>query len=185
MSSYNPWWETDDGNGEGIPPKPQHKPKVNIPGIANWSARASATLIEVSVAAGLETAYQIALVIFSPVFALIQVIALLFGTDIKGLFFFLDWALGASFFVWQWAVRGQTGQSLGQRLMGIRTLDEDTGYPLGSGRSILRSLLHVVDTAPVFYGYVRPIFHHRGQTLSDKISRSVVVYERRPKERPR
>ncbi|MEV5508831.1 RDD family protein [Streptomyces orinoci] len=41
------------------------------------------------------------------------------------------------FFVWQWALRGQTGQSLGQRLMGIRTVCEETGQPLGPGRSVL------------------------------------------------
>jgi uncharacterized RDD family membrane protein YckC len=171
MSQGAPWWES----GTPIPPKPDHEPKASIPGLADWSTRASATLIEISVAAGIETAYQLALGMAKPVFALVQVIALFLRFDLRGVFLVLDWALALAFFLWQWALRGNTGQSLGQKLMGIMTVDEDTGAPIGAGRSILRSALHVVDIAPVFFGYVRPVFQYRRQTFADQISRSVVV----------
>lgn len=149
--------------------------RVPVPGLADWGTRACATLIEISIAAGVATAYSLALVFARPVFALIEAIALLAGVHLQGLFLDLYWFLGAAFLCWQWAVRGQTGQSVGQRLMGIVTVDMDTAAVIGPARSILRSLLHVVDIAPCFFGYARPVFHHQRQTWADQICRTVVV----------
>jgi hypothetical protein len=59
--------------------------------------------------------------------------------------------------------------------MRIVTVDEDTGAPVGPARSIIRSLLHVLDIAPVFFGYVRPVFQYRRQTWADQICHTVVV----------
>ncbi|MQS17914.1 RDD family protein [Streptomyces kaniharaensis] len=47
-------------------------------------------------------------------------------------------------------MRGQTGESVGQRLMGIVTVDEDTGASIGPARSVIRSLAHVLDILPTF-----------------------------------
>lgn len=146
-----------------------------VPGMADWSTRACASLLEVSIAAGIMTAYTALLFYAQPVFALIQGVALLVGVHMQPVFGFFGWALPVAFFGWQWALRGRTGQSLGQRVMRIVTVDEDTARPLGPARSIVRSLLHVVDIAPAFFGLVRPIVHHRRQTWADQISRSLVV----------
>lgn len=167
------WWEPD------CDPVPARRDpallRVPIPGLADWSTRASAALIEISIAGGIVTAYSTALVFARPVFALVEAIALLVGVHMQGVFLSLYWVLGVVFLLWQAALRGRTGQSLGQRLLHIVTVDEDTGAPIGAARSILRSVLHVADIAPVFFGYMRPVFHYRGQTFADQISRTVVV----------
>ncbi|MFD9597825.1 RDD family protein [Kitasatospora sp. NPDC059973] len=70
---------------------------------------------------------------------------------------------------------GRTGQGLGGRLVGIVTVDEDTGAPIGAARAIWRGVLHSLDALPAFAGFVRPVTHVRRQTWADTISRSVVV----------
>ncbi|MFC1436567.1 RDD family protein [Streptacidiphilus sp. N1-3] len=149
--------------------------RVPIPGLAGWSVRASASLVEISIAGGVATAYSAALLFARPVFALVEALALLLGVHMQSWFLSGYWALGVAFLVWQAAERGRTGQSLGMRLLGIVLVDEDTGAPVGPARSVLRSVLHVVDVAPVFFGYVRPVFHYRAQTFADQICRTVVV----------
>lgn len=166
----NQWW-----NSGAVPPKPQRKPRVPIPGLADWSLRAMATLLEISVAGGIATAYEFVLWLGRPFFALIEAAALLVGWHLNALFVDLYWMLGLGFLVWQSALRGATGQSLGQRLLGIATVDEDTGCPVGPARSLVRTALHVVDAVPGFFGYIRPVFHYNRQTIADTISRSVVV----------
>lgn len=146
-----------------------------VPGLADWSTRANAALLEISVAAGIVSAYGYLLFYARPAFALIQAVALILGFHIQPVFAFLSWALGTAFLVWQAALRGRTGQSLGQRMMRIVTVDEDTGAPVGAARSVVRSLLHVVDIAPGFFGLVRPLVHYRHQTFADQICRTVVV----------
>ncbi|MEZ0095833.1 RDD family protein [Streptacidiphilus sp. EB129] len=172
--SAGDWWVP--GAAAVVPPaRGERRPRVPIPGLADWSARASATLIEISIVGGIATAYGYALYLARPVFALVEAVALLAGVGLQPVFGFLYWGLGVAFLVWQWALRGSTGQSLGQRLLRIVTVDEDTGAPIGPARSIVRSVLHVVDIAPVFFGYVRPLFQYRRQTWADQICRTVVV----------
>ena len=149
--------------------------RVPVPGLAVWSARASATLIELSIAGGIATTYSIVLFAARPVFALVEAVALICGVHMAPVFPVLYWALGVCFLVWQAAVRGRTGQSIGQQLMRIYVVDEDTGRPVGPARSILRSVLHVLDIAACFFGYLRPLFQYRAQTWADQICRTVVV----------
>ncbi|MFF2660631.1 RDD family protein [Kitasatospora sp. NPDC058032] len=157
------------------PGRARKEPRPAVPGMADWSTRACAFLLEVSIAGGIMTTYTALLYYARPPLALLQAVALLLSVHLEPVYRFLYWALPLVFLVWQWAVRGRTGQSLGQRVMRIVTVDEDTARPLGPARSIVRSLLHVVDVAPGFFGFVRPLVHHRRQTWADQISRSVVV----------
>ncbi|MGW2545029.1 RDD family protein [Kitasatospora sp. NPDC001574] len=157
------------------PGRVRREARPAVQGMADWSTRACAALMEVSIAAGIMTAYSSLLYYAKPAFAVIQAVALLVGIRMEPVFKFLYWALPVAFMVWQWALRGRTGQSLGQRMMRIVTVDEDTARPLGPARSIVRSLLHVLDVVPGFFGLVRPLVHHRRQTWADQISRSVVV----------
>lgn len=149
--------------------------RPSVPGMASWGARACASLLEISIASGIISAYGYLLYYARPVFALLQTAALLLGIRMQPVFQFLYWALPLAFLLWQAAVRGSTGQSLGQRVMRVVTVDEDTGRPVGPARSIVRSALHMVDIAPGFFGYIRPLVHHRRQTFADQISRTVVV----------
>ncbi|SDT12003.1 RDD family protein [Streptomyces sp. TLI_053] len=157
------------------PGRAKRESRPAVPGMADWSTRACAALIEVSIAGGIMTTYTAVLLYARPPLALLQLLAMLVNFDMQSLYKVLYWVLPLAFLVWQWALRGRTGQSLGQRVMRIVTVDEDTARPLGPARSIVRSLLHVVDIAPGFFGFVRPLVHHRRQTWADQISRSVVV----------
>ncbi|MEY9941281.1 putative RDD family membrane protein YckC [Streptacidiphilus sp. MAP5-52] len=170
MSGGN-WWEP----GAVPPARGERRPRVAIPGLADWSTRASASLIEISIAGGILTAYAYAMDLAKPVFALAELVGMVLGIQMQPVFGFLSWGPGVAFLVWQAALRGRTGQSLGQKLMGIVTVDADTGAPVGPARSVIRSVLHVVDIAPVFFGYVLPLFQYRRQTWADQICHTVVV----------
>ncbi|MGW2543069.1 RDD family protein [Kitasatospora sp. NPDC001574] len=164
------WWTP------GHVPSPRRPARAPaIPGLADWTDRATAAAVELGIAGGLMATYTALLHLASPVFALGQLAALLAGIDVRGALASLYWAAGAAWLVVQWTVRGRTGQSLGQRLVGIVVVDQDTGAPIGPARSILRSLLHTLDTLPLGAGYVRPVVHHQRQTWADTISRTVVV----------
>ncbi|GAB7188935.1 hypothetical protein ATKI12_8766 [Kitasatospora sp. Ki12] len=169
-----PWWQGGTGAG-GIPHQHQPGRKTAIPGLAPWDTRAMATAIELGLAGGIMTAYTAILYIAKPAFAVLQVVGMLVGLDVRAAFTSAYWLLGAGFLTWQWAVRGRTGESIGQRLMGIVLVDEDTGAPVGPARSVIRSLCHVVDILPAFAGYARPVVHPRCQTFADSITHTVVV----------
>ena len=169
-----PWWVP----GAAVPERRERgarSARVPVPGLADWSARASASLIELSIAGGIATLYSVVLVAARPAFALVEAAALVCGVHMAPVFPLLYWALGVSFLTWQASLRGRTGQSLGQRLMRIVLVDEDTGRPVGAARSVLRSVLHVLDIGSCFFGYIRPVFQYRAQTFADQICRTVVV----------
>ncbi|WP_329565352.1 RDD family protein [Kitasatospora sp. NBC_01266] len=157
------------------PGRPVKEPRPAVAGMAPWGARAGAALLEISIASGVISAYGYLLYFARPAFALIQTVGLLLGFHMQPLFQLGYWASGSAFLVWQAAERGRTGQSLGQRLLRIVTVDEDTGRPVGVARSLVRSALHVADIAPGFFGCFRPLVHYRRQTFADQISRTVVV----------
>lgn len=71
--------------------------------------------------------------------------------------------------------QGRTGQTPGKRRAGIRVVRLRDGHPLGPGRSVVRSVLHVVDTVPLLLGWLRPLWHRRRQTFADTLVGSVVV----------
>ncbi|MEU3565421.1 RDD family protein [Kitasatospora sp. NPDC006786] len=148
---------------------------MRIPGLAGWAARATAAGIDLGIAGGLMTAYLAALHLAAPAFAAVQLLALLADVDVRGWLAGGYWVVGAGWLVLQWAERGRTGESLGQRLAGVVLVDEESGAPVGPARSILRGLLHVLDTLPACAGYLRPLVHPRRQTWADSIARTVVV----------
>ncbi|WP_181442378.1 RDD family protein [Streptomyces tateyamensis] len=154
---------------------PKQARQQALPGLASPNARAAAALLELSIATGVMSAYTTFLYVARPVFALVQAVGLLLGVQMQSWFQSGYWVCGLGFLVWQAAERGATGQSLGQRLLGIVTVDEDTGRPVGVARSLVRLGLHLVDVAPLFFGFIRPLVHVRRQTFADQVARTVVV----------
>ncbi|MFR9729403.1 RDD family protein [Saccharopolyspora sp. MS10] len=71
--------------------------------------------------------------------------------------------------------RGTTGQTIGQKVLKIKTVSEETGQPLGFGTAFLRQLCHVLDGFACSIGWLWPLWDARRQTFADKIIRSVVV----------
>ncbi|WP_328915628.1 MULTISPECIES: RDD family protein [unclassified Streptomyces] len=73
---------------------------------------------------------------------------------------------------------GKTGQTPGKRIVGIRLLKEYDGATLGFGLAFGRRLLHVVDGAACYLGYLWPLWDNKNQTFTDKIVHTVVIKDR-------
>ncbi|WP_067819766.1 RDD family protein [Nocardia inohanensis] len=70
---------------------------------------------------------------------------------------------------------GTTGQTVGKKIVGIRTIKEQTGQPLGFGMAFVRQLAHILDGLPCYIGYFAPLWDDRKRTFSDMVIGSVVV----------
>src|SRR5689334_1045333 len=67
--------------------------------------------------------------------------------------------------IWNWGYRqGTTGSSIGKSALHFKVVSEATGQPIGTGMSILRQLVHVVDGAICYLGYLWPLFDAKRQT---------------------
>jgi uncharacterized RDD family membrane protein YckC len=70
---------------------------------------------------------------------------------------------------------GPTGQTLGKRALGIRVIDQNTGGPIGYGRSTIRLIGRYLSQIPCYLGYFWMLWDREKQTWYDKLSSSVVV----------
>ncbi len=75
----------------------------------------------------------------------------------------------------RWYLAGRTGQSWGRKALAIRLVGERSGQPIGPLLAFARDLAHIVDSIPCNIGYLIPLWDAKGQTLADKIVRTVVV----------
>jgi uncharacterized RDD family membrane protein YckC len=75
---------------------------------------------------------------------------------------------------------GQSGQSPGKKVMGIKVVSEATGQPIGGGMGIARHVLHFLDSICLI-GYLFPLWDAKRQTFADKIL-STVVLPNQPKQ---
>ncbi len=60
-------------------------------------------------------------------------------------------------------------------MLGIRLVRELDGQVVGPGLSIGRAFVHVVDSAPLYIGYLWPLWDDNKQTFADKILKTLVV----------
>jgi uncharacterized RDD family membrane protein YckC len=75
-----------------------------------------------------------------------------------------------------WAkLEGGSGQSLGKRALGIRTVDVATGQPTGAGRAVGRYFARILSAIPCYLGYLWAAWDPRKQAWHDKIVNSLVV----------
>jgi uncharacterized RDD family membrane protein YckC len=77
--------------------------------------------------------------------------------------------------IWFSVQVGQTGQSPGMRVVGLRCIGIQTGQPIGGGLGFVRSLAHIVDSLICYVGWLFPLWDSQRQTLADKIMKTVVV----------
>jgi uncharacterized RDD family membrane protein YckC len=70
---------------------------------------------------------------------------------------------------------GNSGQTPGKKIVGIRLLREHDGSTLGFGLAFGRRLLHVIDGAACYLGYLWPLWDEKNQTFTDKIVHTVVI----------
>jgi uncharacterized RDD family membrane protein YckC len=67
------------------------------------------------------------------------------------------------------------GQSIGNKVLGIRVLDADTGAPLPYVRAFVRALMSNVSALPCFLGFFWMLWDRRKRTWHDIVADSLVV----------
>ncbi len=72
---------------------------------------------------------------------------------------------------------GETGQTLGKKVCGIRVVDHHAGGPIGNGRAFVRWISRILSSIPLALGYLWMLWDGEKQTWHDKLSSSIVVPE--------
>jgi uncharacterized RDD family membrane protein YckC len=67
------------------------------------------------------------------------------------------------------------GQSIGNKVCGIRVLDADTGGSIPYSRAFIRALMSYVSAIVVALGYLWMLWDDRKQTWHDKVANTLVV----------
>ena len=78
--------------------------------------------------------------------------------------------------IWNIIIKqGQTGQSVGKGVLGIKIIREQDGQVQGIGMNFVRQLAHILDSLPCNLGYLWPLWDQKKQTFADKVMQTVVV----------
>jgi uncharacterized RDD family membrane protein YckC len=79
--------------------------------------------------------------------------------------------------IWLYLIylQGTRGQSVGQKVIGIRLAREADGQNTGFGLAFGRQLLHILDALPCYLGFLWPAWDSKKQTFADKILNTLVV----------
>lgn len=132
--------------------------------LASWGLRVGAALLDALVGIGILLGSGIVGAILGTV-----------SSALAYLFLALGYLGALGFFVYNLVRQGRTGATYGKGWVGIRLLREFDGQPVGVGVSIGRAFLHVVDSIPLYLGYLWPLWDSKKQTFADKIVSTVVI----------
>ncbi|MCW2753815.1 MAG: hypothetical protein JWQ32_1226 [Marmoricola sp.] len=84
--------------------------------------------------------------------------------------------LALGWFIYNYGIQqGTTGYTLGKGIIGIKTISESTGQPVGTGMAIVRGITHILDSLACFIGWLWPLWDDKRQTFADKILTQVVI----------
>jgi Mce-associated membrane protein len=124
--------------------------------MASWPARAGALCLDILPAA-----------------AVVATTApLTLSVPLRGGWWWVCVSIGAVAVLWTGFTRllmpGASGQSLGRRTFGIAVVRRD-GSALGPWTLLLRDVAHLLDTAPVFAGWLWPLRDARRRTFADML----------------
>ena len=75
----------------------------------------------------------------------------------------------------QMVKQGNTGQTIGKKIVGLKVISEATGQPIGPGMSIARYFAHIVDSIICYIGWLFPLWDAKKQTIADKLLGTVVI----------
>ena len=81
------------------------------------------------------------------------------------------WTVG--YFAWFWSA---TGQTPGDRVLGLQVIHAETGRPLPLARATLRVGALVLSAIPFCAGFLMILFDDRRRALHDRLVGTVVVY---------
>ncbi len=73
----------------------------------------------------------------------------------------------------RWVLPSVIGWTLGRSVFGITVVGRG-GESVGPWRLLLRDIAHLLDTAPLFIGWLWPLWDSRGRTFADLIARTEV-----------
>lgn len=125
--------------------------------LAEWGQRAGGYLID------------LALLLVGVVIAVIFLVA---KVPALGIILYL---VVAAVGIWFSVQVGQTGQSPGMRVVGIKAVSSRTGEPIGGAMGFVRSICHFVDNIICYIGWLFPLWDKNRQTIADKIVGTVVI----------
>ncbi|HWM74017.1 MAG TPA: RDD family protein [Nocardioides sp.] len=134
---------------------------------AGWGTRLAAYLIDALIAVGAGLIFII-------------IGAILLGSDASAvgvLIMVVGYAVILGVQIWNFVMKqGNTGQSIGKGMMGIKVVGTNTGQPLGTGGGFVRWLMHTfIDGAICYLGFLWPLWDDKKQTWGDKVADSIVV----------
>ncbi|MFD9894133.1 RDD family protein [Amycolatopsis sp. NPDC059027] len=139
-------------------PSPFGGPPRNL---ANWGQRVGAFLIDLGPIIGIQL-----------IGYLVMIGSITAGSILLG----IGGLAGLGWTIYnRWIQGGNTGQSLGKRVLKIKLVKEDTAQPLGVGGAFLRDVCHFLDSAVCYLGFLWPLWDDKAQTFADKIVGSIVV----------
>ena len=142
------------------PPPP---PPPSGAAFGGWGARVGAYILDVL-----------------PILAVYLVFSLLFGdnsagdgsfsTSLSGGPFLLYALIAIGWVVYNWGIKqGATGQTMGKKVLNIAVFKAGTTEPLGTGLSIGRYFVHIIDAIPCYLGYLWPLWDAENRTFTDMI----------------
>jgi DNA-binding beta-propeller fold protein YncE/uncharacterized RDD family membrane protein YckC len=80
-----------------------------------------------------------------------------------------------AYWIWNWGYRqGTNGSSIGKSVLGFKVVSEQTGQPIGFGRSVVRQIAHLLDVVSLI-GFDLPLVTVKKQTIADMIMGTVCV----------
>lgn len=149
MSSIPP--SSDPWAGGSPPPFPP--PPGPTGGLASWGQRVGAYLIDVVIGS----------------------VVIILGFLAKSTpLIAIGYLISIGFWIWNSIQQGNTGQTVGKKMLNIHLQRLDGVTPPGVGLSIGRTFLHIIDGIPCYLGYLWPLWDEKRQTFTDKILNTVV-----------
>jgi len=103
--------------------------------------------------------------------AIVYVIA----SRILWVFAILVWLAWMGWAFYNAYLTGQTGQSIGKKIAGVKIVSEQTGLPIGGGMGIARYFAHILDGLACGVGWLWPLWDAKKQTFADKVIKTVAV----------
>ncbi|MDP8978136.1 MAG: RDD family protein [Actinomycetota bacterium] len=106
--------------------------------------------------------------------AVVWLLTLPFGADAGSGRNTLQWIVGGVYFTYLHAT--PAGQTVGNRVVGVRIVDADGGGSIPYSRALIRYLMSIVSGIPLALGYLWMLWDQPlRQTWHDKVARTMVV----------
>ncbi len=145
--------------------QPMDAPMSQAPSqeFGSWGARVVAAILD-----GLPIG--IVYVVFSILFGESSAGGGSISTSLSGAPFLLFLVIAIGWIVYNWGVKqGGTGQTFGKGIMNVAVYKTATTDPLGTGLSIGRYFVHIIDGIPCYIGYLWPLWDKENRTFTDMV----------------